>query len=154
MRRPLLLLVALGLLAGKALAQEREWSLDASDQEAYLIFGVPDTDDVGVSLWCPVRKGVVNLLMPRPTAELKKFGHRKVPLTLHVGKETATFAGKIDLNTEADASSVEVEMPATQPLLAALLQADRFSVTVDHHEVIFPLYDANVQGLLDLCRKG
>lgn len=154
---PLLLLV-LGLLAGgfaagKAHAQEREWSLDASDQEAYLIFGVADTDDVGVSLWCPVKKGVVNLFVPRPTPELQKISRHHVPLTMKVGTEIATFAGKVEVNPDAPTSSVEVEMPVTSPLLKAMQSADRFSVKVDGQEVVFPLYDADVAGLLAQCSK-
>ena len=159
MHRSLVLLFVLGLLAsgfaaGKASAQEREWSLDASDQEAYLIFGVADTDDVGVSLWCPVKKGVVNLFVPRPTEELQRLARRKVPMTVKVGSETATFAGKIDLNHEAATSSVEVEMPVTQPLLKAMEPADRFSVKIDSQEVVFPLYNADIAGLLAQCSKG
>lgn len=42
MLRPLPLVLALGLLAGAAHAQEREWTLDASEEDAYLIFGVPE----------------------------------------------------------------------------------------------------------------
>ncbi len=159
MHRPLVVPLVLGLLATgfvacKASAQEREWSLDASDQEAYLIFGVADTDDVGVSLWCPVKKGVVNLFVPRPTEELQRLGRRKVPMTVKAGNETATFAGKVDLNHEAASSSVEVEMPVTQPLLKAMETADRFSVKIDSQEVVFPLYDADVAGLLAQCSKG
>lgn len=159
MHRSLLLLLVLGLATaglatGQALAQEREWTLDASEQEAYLIFGVPDSDDVGVSLWCPVNKGVVNLFVPRPTPELAKIGRRSVPLTLRVGDETATFAGKIDLNRQSATSSVEVEVPANDPLFKAMEKADRLSVKVDTQEVVFPLYNADVGTLLELCRKG
>ena len=100
---------------GGAHAQEREWTLDASDQEAYLIFGVADTDDVGVSLWCPAKKGVVNLFVPRPTAELQKLARHQVPMTVKAGTETATFAGKIEINPDAPNSSVEVEMPVDTP---------------------------------------
>lgn len=154
MHRSLAALLALGLVTGEALAQEREWTLDASDQEAYLIFGVPDSDDVGVSLWCPARKGIVNLYVPRPTPELQKLARRKLPMTVVVGGETATFAGKVDINASAPTSSVEVEMPADGPLLKAFQSADRFTVKVNQQEVIFPLYDADVAGLVDLCRKG
>jgi len=147
-------LAACTLAVGQARAQEREWSLDASDQEAYLIFGVADSDDVGVSLWCPAKKGIVNLYVPRPTAELQKLSRRKVPMTVNVGAETATFAGKIDVNSAAPTSSVEVEMPVDSPLLKAMTTADRFSVKVDSQEVVFPLYDADIAGLLTLCRKG
>lgn len=160
MHRSLAPVFALGLLAGGviatggALAQEREWSLDASDQEAYLIFGVADTDDVGVSLWCPARKGVVNLFVPRPTAELRKITRHHVPMTVTVGGETATFAGKIDVNADAPNSSVEVEMPVDSALLKAMLSADRFGVRIGSQDVVFPLYDADVAGLLAQCRKG
>lgn len=158
MQRSLRLLLVLGLLApglsgGAALAQEREWTLDASDQEAYLIFGVADSDDVGVSLWCPLKKGLVNLFVPRPTPELAKLERHKVPLTLKVGSEAETFGAKIDLNREAANSSVEVEMPADSKLLKAMATTDRFSVTVGGEDVVFPLYDADVPALLDLCRK-
>lgn len=154
MFRSLLVLIALGLVSGKALAQEREWSLDASDQEAYLIFGVPDSDDVGLSFWCPVKKGVVNLFVPRPTEELRKAGHKKTPLTVIAGSETATFAGKVEINGESTTSSVEVEVPITHPLFKALEKADRVTLRVDHQDVVFPLYDADIAGLLDLCRKN
>ena len=154
MHRSLALLLALGLASGAALAQERDWALDASDQEAYLIFGVSDTDDVGVSLWCRTRKDMVNLYVPRPTAELEQLSRRKVPLTVKAGEETATFAGKIDLNRGYPSSSVEVEMPVDNPVLKALEKADRFSVKIGDQEVVFPLYNADVTTLLGLCRKG
>ena len=154
MHRSLALLLALGLASGAAHAQERDWALDASDQEAYLIFGVSDTDDVGVSLWCRTRKDMVNLYVPRPTAELEQLDRRKVPLTVKAGEETATFAGKIDLNRGYPSSSVEVEMPVDNPLLKALEKADRFSVKIGDQEVVFPLYNADVTTLLGLCRKG
>jgi hypothetical protein len=154
MHRSLALLLALGLASGAAHAQERDWALDASDQEAYLIFGVSDTDDVGVSLWCRTRKDMVNLYVPRPTAELEQLSRRKVPLTVKAGEETATFAGKIDLNRGYPSSSVEVEMPVDNPLLKALEKADRFSVKIGDQEVVFPLYNADVTTLLGLCRKG
>ena len=160
MHRSLALVFALCLLAGGlfasggAHAQEREWTLDASEQEAYLIFGVADTDDVGVSLWCPANKGVVNLFVPRPTAELQKVARHHVPMTVTAGTETATFAGKIEINPDAPNSSVEVEMPVDNPLLKAMQSADRFTVKIDSQEVVFPLYDADIPGLLGHCRKS
>lgn len=154
MLRSLSILISLGLMAGIACAQEREWSLDASDQDAYLIFGVPETDDVGVSLWCPIHKGTVHLFVPRPTEELLKHKQKKVPLTVTAGKEQATFAGKPDINTEAAASSVEVEIPYDHALFKALHDADRFTVKVDGTEIIFPFYGADFDNLMELCRKG
>lgn len=154
MLRYLSVLISLGLLAGTACAQEREWALDASDQDAYLIFGVPETDDVGVSLWCPIHKGTVNLFLPRPTEELQKHKQKKIPMTVSAGEEKATFAAKLDINPEAASSSVEVEIPVDHPLLKALDGADRFTVKVEGAEIVFPFYGADLPSLMELCRKG
>ena len=154
MHRSLAAVFALGLITGQALAQEREWSLDASDQEAYLIFGVADSDDVGVSLWCRTKKDMVNLYVPRPTAELQQISRRKVPMTVTAGGETATFGARIDVNPESPYSSVEVEMAVDNPLLKAMEKSDRFSVKINAEELVFPLYDADVTCLVALCRKG
>ena len=149
---------ALGLMAGVAHAQERAWTLDASDEDAYLIFGVPESDDVGVSLWCPIGKGVVNLYLPVPTAELARLAEATkesaAPLTITAGSETATFRGKADINRAAAVSSLEVEIEVQHPLVAAFTTADRFTVTSGETQIVFPLYEADVEGLLELCRKG
>jgi hypothetical protein len=150
-------LLALGLLAGAAHAQEREWMLDASDQDAYLIFGVPETDDVGVSLWCRIGKGAVNIYLPvatqRLTADQNASEDNAAPLTIAAGGETATFRGKADINREADVSSLEAEIEDGHPLITALQGADRFTVKAGGSDVIFPLFNADVEGLLALCRK-
>ena len=93
MLRSIVYLVLLGWFAVSAHAQEREWLLDAGSEEAYLIFGVPDTDDVGVSLWCPLKKGMVNLYLQRPAEELSKLKAREVALKVSAGSETVTFRG-------------------------------------------------------------
>jgi hypothetical protein len=154
MFRYLSVLISLGLLAGSASAQEREWTLDASDEDAYLVFGVPETDDIGVSLWCPIRKGTVNLFLPRPTEDLQKHPQKKVPMTVSAGTEQATFAAVADINTEALISSLEVEMPVEHPLLKALETADRFSIKLADDELVFPFYGADFLSLVELCRKG
>ena len=153
MFRPLSTFIALAMLAGTAHAQEREWVLDTSEEDAYLIFGVPDSDDVGVSLWCPIGRGVVNLFVPRPTEELRKLKRKTVPLTVTAEGETATFAGKVDINAEAATSSAEAEIPANHALMKAMAKADRFSVRVAGEEVVYPLYAADLAGLFDLCAK-
>ncbi len=47
-----------------AFAQEREWLLDAVEEDVFLVFGVPDTNDVGVSFWCKIGTGVVSVFAP------------------------------------------------------------------------------------------
>jgi hypothetical protein len=154
MFRLFLPLVAIGFLAGAAHAQEREWSLDASEDDAYLIFGVADSDDVGLSLWCPVGKGVVNLFLPVPTSQMPKSKDKAAPLTVTAGKETATFRGKADINREAAVSSLEAEIAVDHPLIAALKDADRLTIKTGTAEIVFPLFDADVEGLLALCKKN
>jgi hypothetical protein len=153
MLRTLLLLLALGLMAGAAPAQEREWLLDAGDEEAYLIFGVPDSDDVGISFWCVLRKDMVNLYLPRPTEELRTLKGKEVPVKLSAGGEAVTFRGKLQLIPEGLYSSVEVEIAADHPVLAAMSESDRLRLRVGTEDLIFPLYDANLAGLIELCRK-
>jgi hypothetical protein len=153
MFRTLSTFLALGLTAGASFAQERDWVLDASEEDAYLIFGVPESDDVGVSLWCRIGKGNVNLYLPVPTRQMPKPKDMAVPLTIVAGDETATFRGKADVNRQAALSSIEAEMATDHPLIAALKTADRFTIKAGDNEVIFPLYNADIEGLLELCRK-
>lgn len=153
MFRRLPLFIALGLIAGAAHAQEREWTLDASEEDAYLIFGVAESDDVGLSLWCPVGKGVVNLFLPVPTAQMPNGKDKAAPLTLTAGKETATFRAKADINREAAVSSLEAEIAVDHPLVAALRDADRITINTGKAEIVFPLYESDIDGLLDLCKK-
>lgn len=149
----LVTLFALGLLAEAAHAQERDWMLDASEEDAYLIFGVPETDDVGVSLWCRIGKGAVNLYLPVPTRLMTASKDKAAPVIVIAGKESATFRGKADVNRQAAISSIEAEIDIKHPLVKELLTADRFSVKAAGTEVIFPLYNADVEGLLALCEK-
>ena len=150
--RPVLTLMAIFLAAGACTAQEREWSLDASDQDAYLIFGVADSDDVGVSLWCPIRQGVVNIFLP-DVGDNPANGSDML-MTLMAGDQVAGFMGKTEENPEADASSLETQVPADHPILGAMRKADRFRVKVNGDERIFPLIEADIAGLIDLCSKN
>jgi hypothetical protein len=147
------MLLVLGLLAGSAHAQERDWTLDASEDDAYLIFGVPESDDVGVSLWCRIGQGAINLFLPVPTRLLTANTEKASPVTIAAGKETATFRGKVDYNRLASVSSVEAEITVGHPLIPALREADRFSIKAGEADIIFPLYNADIDGLLALCRK-
>jgi hypothetical protein len=125
--------------------------LDASDSDAYLIFGVPDSDDVGISFWCPVQQGEVNVFIPEASARLHPGAD--IAVTLAAGEESATFTGKSEVNLEAALTSVEAKVPVNAQILAAMLKADRFRVIIDGNETIFPLIDADLESLLDLCRK-
>lgn len=149
--RLLLSVSLIAACAASATAQERQWTLDASDEDAYLIFGVPETDDVGVSFWCPVQKGEVNVFVPNVNPALGTG--KDVVVTLKAAGVMADINGKTEANTEAGTTSAEAAADATLPVFAAMLTTDRFHITVGGEENIFPLIDADVEGLLALCRK-
>lgn len=132
-------------------AQERQWNLDAGDEDAYLVFGVPDTDDVGVSLWCSVQTGEVNLFLPASDAEVTPG--KSLMIKVAAGEEKIEIQGKCEANAETGSVSVEAKLKDSDPIFSGLLRADRFRVNFGGEERIFPLIDADVEGLLSLCRK-
>ncbi len=151
LRLPLIVIAIWGL-AVRASAQEREWTLDASDQDAYLVFGVPESDDVGISLWCTIRQGMVNVFVPE-TGESPSAG-QQMKVILKAGGETAEIEGKTEVNDDDGRASVEAKISADNPVFAAMAKADRFHVLVGKEDTVFPLMEADVEGLLALCRKN
>jgi hypothetical protein len=150
--RPVLAFLVLATLTTAAAAQERQWSLDASDQDAYLVFGVPDTEDVGLSLWCPIRQGSVNLFVPE---EADTFGKAKTAaMEVTAGSLTERFTGSVEVNEEAGLASLEARLDVSDKLFEAMTKADRLTIRIGKKETVYPLYDADVPGLLDLCRKA
>lgn len=144
-------LFCVAALVQPALAQERQWTLDASGEDAYLIFGVPDTDDVGISFWCPIQQGEVNVFLPN--AVVPSDNGADVPVTISTDEDKAEFAGKVEPNPESDGASVEARMPADHPILSSMMASDRFRVKAGEQDTVFPLYDADLRGLMELCRK-
>src|SRR6185503_14762561 len=53
-----------------ASAQEREWSFDTGEEDAYLVFGVPQTEDVGVSFWCTIGAAEIKVFLPEAAESL------------------------------------------------------------------------------------
>ncbi|MCB1377574.1 MAG: hypothetical protein KDK89_04255 [Alphaproteobacteria bacterium] len=151
LHRFLLALSFIVACAATASAQERQWSLDAGGEDAYLVFGVPDSDDVGISLWCPVQSGEINIFLPETSATLE--AGKDVPVVIKAGEEMAELTGTTEANEDAGAVSVEVHAAADLPVFSAMLQADRFRLIVAGDEQIFPLVDADFPDLLDICRK-
>ncbi|MBL8788964.1 MAG: hypothetical protein JNM45_00610 [Rhizobiales bacterium] len=132
-------------------AQEREWMLDAADEDAFLVFGVPETDDVGVSLWCKLGSAKVRLYFPEGSPELKPNSTAAYVLT--VGDRNYKLRGKTTANDLTGSTSVETELPASDPLFAALLKADRFVAKIGKHELTYPLIDTGLDNLLKLCTE-
>jgi hypothetical protein len=150
MLRRLTILAALSLAAAAAAAQEREWQLDSSDTEAYLTFGVPESDDVGLSFWCPLHSGRISLFVPDAGQDLK--AGPPVKLVVQLGGKSFTYTGKTQANEESGGVSVEAELAAGDALFAAFKGQDRLSLTIAKEQQNFPLEGADAAGLVALCK--
>ncbi len=137
------------LASSPALAQEREWTLDASEDEAFMIFGVPETDDVGVSFWCALRSGEVRMFIPEASESLA--ANTSVDIDLKVGGKDFRFKASTMPNEEAGSISTESLIPVTDPFFAALRDVDSFTVKVAGETLAFPLAGADLRGLLEAC---
>ncbi|HRX36418.1 MAG TPA: hypothetical protein P5337_08465 [Aestuariivirga sp.] len=145
-------LLATAILAAPAAAQERQWSLDASGEDAYLVFGVPDSDDIGVSIWCPIQQGEVHVYLPE-TAENLGDG-QKTAMTISTDDMSINVEAALDAGQDGGTSSVEATLPDDSPIFDSMLKADRFTIKVGSDETVFPLFEADLSGLMDLCRKN
>ena len=149
--RLLIILNFLLLGTGLASAQERVWNLDQSDQDAYLVFGVPETDDVGISFWCALQSGIVKFYVPDtdPTFKIEN----DVDFEFNISDKPYPLKGKTSVNEESGSISLEAELKATDPIFAALEATSHFSVHAGSSYHIFPLADADFTGLLEVCRS-
>jgi hypothetical protein len=140
------------LFSTPVLAQERAWQLDVADEDVYLVFGVPDTDDVGLSLWCKINSDVVRIYVPEGSSKLKP--DQSTQIKLSVKNTDYEVMGKTSENRSSGRTSVEVEMRPTDPAILALLTADHFTMTIADHLTVTPLIEADVAGLLKLCGQA
>ncbi|MGH6906646.1 MAG: hypothetical protein ACREDX_02185 [Aestuariivirga sp.] len=138
-------------VSADAMAQERQWSLDAGDEDAYLVFGVPETDDVGISFWCAMKTGEVNIFVPEADPAMKPG--ETVPFSVVAGQTVAKLEGRTTANEMSGTASLEAKVSSRHPLFEALRKADRFKIIVGKQETIYPLIDADVDALLRLCGK-
>lgn len=146
-----IMLAALVLGSTPSLAQERIWTLDQTDAEVYLVFGVPETDDVGVSFWCTQQSGIVRLYVPESDPQLKPAV--EVNFELEVAAKTYPLKGKTAFNEESTGTSLEAELKTTDPMFAALQEANHFAVKVGSTSHVFPLGEADFSTFLDVCGK-
>jgi hypothetical protein len=150
--RLLSLIVALTLLSGQARAQERVWSLDATGEDAFLVYGVPESDDVGISIWCKIGTGKTSLFFPVTWAQLKN--EENIPVDVNLGTTEFKLSGKVTSGATLDGSSIEAEIPTSSTFYEAVKSADRIRLTVGAHKSVFPLADAEIDSLLRLCHQS
>ncbi|MDE2383221.1 MAG: hypothetical protein KGO53_01270 [Alphaproteobacteria bacterium] len=137
------------VLAGPALAQERQWTLDATDHQAFLVFGVPDTDDVGLSFWCDVGGSTLSAYMPDSFAKLKSGERTKMVLSVDGAKFTLTATAAKDQT--ANRMTVEGKFKVSDALTKALQNGETVGVAIKGHSATYPLTDADFEGLLNAC---
>lgn len=135
---------------GVALAQERVWSLDTPANQAYLIFGVPDTEDVGLSLWCEVGKGQMALYIPEPRIALRVGETVAMMITLDGAQKSLPSVAAKD--AASGQMTVEGKFNLKDILVTRLQTAQSITVTVKGHANTFPFGDANFADLLSVCK--
>lgn len=132
-----------------AQAQERQWTLDATAQEAFLVFGVPETDDVGLSFWCKIGTKKMSAYMPAKVAKL----HAGETTTMHITANGKTFnlPAKAAMDGVKGKFTVEGQFLSTDKLFTNLETADDVAIAIKGFKASYPLTDADFTGLLSAC---
>lgn len=138
--------------AGPAWAQEREWIFDTGDEDAYLVFGVPDTDDTGVSFGCTLQSGEIRIFIPEAGDDLEP--DQKVTLAVTVGGKDFSYEGTTAMNEMSGTISAEAVILPDDALFAELRKADRFQVRTGSEENIYPLEGADFESLVRACSRS
>jgi hypothetical protein len=132
-----------------AYGQEREWLLDAADQDVFLVFGVPATEDVGISFWCRIGTKQLSLFAPVPTGtSLSSIADTTV---LQIG--TSTFVLKPVINSDGAKPTLEAPLEPKVDVLNAFSTGETLKLSIAGHTSTFPLANANFDGLIRLCER-
>lgn len=142
-------LAGINLAQNPALSQERQWTLDATAQEAFLVFGVPETDDVGLSFWCKIGTKKMSAYLPANVAKLR-VGEKT---TMHITANGKTFnlPATAALDGAKGKFTVEGQFLKTDKLFASLQAADDVAIAIKNFKASYPLTDADFDGLLSAC---
>jgi hypothetical protein len=141
----------LAIAAIPAAAQEREWIFDTADEDAYLVFGVPESEDAGISFGCALQSGEIRVFVPDAGEELKP--DQKIKLTISAGGKDFTYDGLTTPNEMAATTSAEASIPAGDSLFTDLRNTDRFTVKIGTEENTFPLEGSDFESLVRACSK-
>ena len=142
--------VVCGLLSTAAFAQERQWNLESSDKQVFLVFGVPNIEDVGFSLWCEVGKGQMAAFMPENQVPLK--AGESVAMLISVDGKQQTLRGIVAKDAASGQTIVEGKFSLKDILISRLQTGQSLSVSVKGHTHTFPFGDADFAGLLSACK--
>jgi hypothetical protein len=141
--------IALLSAAHYAVAQEREWTLNASDKEAFLVFGVADTDDVGLSLWCEIGTNKLSVFVNNIGGQLKQ--NQSTNLAIEIDGKKYSIKAKAAVDKLGRSQSLEGQIPSNDQLLKAAETGTTLKITIQNHTNTYPLIDADIAGLLRTC---
>jgi hypothetical protein len=147
--RLIFVFIALLAVAPIAIAQEREWTLNASDKEAFLVFGVPDTDDVGLSLWCEIGTNKLSVFVNNITGRLKQ--NQSTNMAIDIDGKKFSIKAKAAVDKLGRSQSLEGKVPSNDPLFKAAETGTTLKTTIQNHTNTYPLIDADITGLLRTC---
>lgn len=143
-------LIAAYAACAPAEAQERQWLLDAAEQDVYLVFGVPESNDVGVSIWCRIGSQKMSLFTTLPPG----IDDQATDLNMAIRSGNTTFALQAMINKTSDIPTVESELLPKDKILEALQGSDSFTLQIGPHKAIYPLIGADFAGLTRLCERA
>jgi hypothetical protein len=143
--------VVVSMAATAALAQEREWNFGTNDTEAYLVFGVPESEDVGLSFWCPQAGGEVRIFVGDANEKLAPDIDTKIEFI--IGDKTYPVAAHTMPNELDGTTSAEGTISAKDPLFSALNGIDRFLISVAGEQQTFPTPGTDLADLIAACSK-
>lgn len=133
------------LLSQQCQAQEREWQLDAQGEDAYLVFGVPNTADIGISLWCKVGEKNISVFAPVP----RTVKRHEAKVALQIGDRDYPLQPKF--TEDPNNITLEAELLPRDELLAAIAAAERIGLVIADHKSVFPTEGANFLEFNKLC---
>lgn len=128
-----------------SMAQEREWQLDAQGEDAYLAFGVPNTADIGISLWCKIGQKTISVFAPVP----RTVKSRKAKVAIQIGDREYPLKPKF--NSDQINTTLEAELLPRDELLSAMSSAERIGLVIADHKSVFPTEGANFFEFNKLC---
>ena len=133
----------------QAHAQERQWGLDTVNNQAFLVFGVPESDDVGLSFWCDIGKSKVSAFLPETVAPLRR-GER-ISIAMDVDGQTQKLAANVARDDGSGKLTVETTFALKGSMMKALREGQSLAIIVKGHVNSFPIADADFDGLVDAC---
>jgi hypothetical protein len=133
------------LMPFNGMAQEREWQLDAQGEDAYLVFGVPNTADIGISLWCKIGEKTISVFAPIPNTV--KSSDAKLALQI----EDREYPLKPKINADQNNITLEAELLPRDEILSAFASAERIGLVIADHKSVFPTEGANFLEFNKLC---